>query len=186
MSLILVVWVIVYAVNHRGITSMKWAIYLTFPMTVALLIVICLIGITRGNGVSAGVLEYIMGKPDQTTTVWDELRKTAIWIDAANQVHFSLGVSMWTIYGSYNKLEKPIIGDALRIAIFDTCYAFVAGIGVFSMIGYIRESNFSLSEENGLELSFVYLPSTIATSMSSPRFWCGFIFLCMFLTALDT
>ena len=92
--------------------------------------------------------------------MWQELSSADTWTDAAIQTFFSLEVSIWTTYGSYCKLEKPIVGNVVKIIAFDTCYALLAGIPMFCFIGYLDENNFP-RHGGGLELLFVSMPSAI-------------------------
>lgn len=62
-----------------------------------------------------------------------------MWADAAGQIFFSIGVCMgiMTSYGSYNKVDKPIIMDNMIIAISNSMFSFVAGFAVWSIVGYL-------------------------------------------------
>ena len=67
--------------------------------------------------------------------MWEELSTSLIWTDAATQAIYSIGISMWTTYGSYNSVAKPVVGDALIIVSYDTLYSFFAGIAMFAVVG---------------------------------------------------
>jgi SNF family Na+-dependent transporter len=65
--------------------------------------------------------------------------QAGVWADAAGQIFFSIGVCMgiMTSYGSYNKVDKPIIMDNMIIAISNSMFSFVAGFAVWSIVGYL-------------------------------------------------
>ena len=113
-----------------------------------------------GDGPARGVQSYLFGKPDHPKSLWQELGSTDTWTDAAVQAFFSLDVAVWTTYGSYRKLDAPIVENVVKFIAFDTCYALLAGIPMFCFIGYLDEINFP-RHGGGLELLFVSMPSVI-------------------------
>ena len=67
--------VILYGVHYRGVDSMRWPLYITFPWTILLVLVLLVSGIMiGGDGASEGVREYILGKSDYDKSVWESLQ----------------------------------------------------------------------------------------------------------------
>ena len=66
-----------------------------------------------------------------------------IWTEACAQIFFSIGVCMgvMTSYASYNPVDKPIIGDAFKVAFGNSLFSFFAGFAVFSVAGYLKFLN---------------------------------------------
>ena len=93
---------------------------------------------------------------------------------------------MWTTYGSYNSIRQPILGDALRIVAYDTFYSFFAGIAMFCIVGYLQEQGFDVNSDKGIEMAYVAIPSAIAMTTKSPRFWSCCLFGTWFIFGLDT
>ena len=90
-----------------------------------------------------------------------------------------------TSYGSYNELKKPIVGDAIRIAVTDTSFSFLAGLATFSVIGHLRGFNSPVSENKGDGLGFIAFPAVMET-LDNPRFWTFFLFLLLFVLGFDS
>ena len=47
-------------------------------------------------------------------------------------------MGVMTSYASYNPVDKPIIGDALKVAFGNSAFSFFAGFAVFSVAGYLK------------------------------------------------
>ena len=47
-------------------------------------------------------------------------------------------MGVMTSYASYNPVDKPIIGDALKVALGNSAFSFFAGFAVFSVAGYLK------------------------------------------------
>ena len=95
-------------------------------------------------------------------------------------------MSVWTTYGSYKNLEAPSVEDAVKIVAFDTLYSFLAGIAIFSVVGYLRASDFPLDSPTGMEMNFVLIPSAIAMTADNAKFWCAGFYFCLFFISLDS
>lgn len=69
----------------------------------------------------------------------EKLADSAMWAEACAQIFFSIGVCMgiMTSYASYNDVKQPIIENALRVSIGNSCFSFFAGFAVFSTVGYL-------------------------------------------------
>ena len=93
---------------------------------------------------------------------------------------------MWTTYGSYNSIRKPVVGDAVKIAAYDTFCSFVGGIAIFAVVGYLKQIEFPMDESNGMEMAYIALPNAIAMTTRSPRFWIFCLFATWFIFGLDT
>lgn len=47
-------------------------------------------------------------------------------------------MGVMTSYASYNPVDKPIIGDACKVAFGNSAFSFFAGFAVFSVAGYLK------------------------------------------------
>ena len=86
---------------------------------------------------------YLLGDgfPGSENLTWrDKLINPTIWTEACAQIFFSIGVCMgvMTSYASYNPVDKPIIGDAFKVAFGNSLFSFFAGFAVFSVAGYLK------------------------------------------------
>ena len=181
----MVSWVFVYTFSWNGIRSLEWLTW-TYPLSIVFMFAFTLYGVTIGDRVSAGVSEYLWGKPGKKFNFWAELSHSSIWIDAATQAMYSQGVTMWTSLGSYNSPGKPVVGDALKISFYDTFYSFFAGIAIFSIYGYLTKIDFFFQNAKGLDLVFIGIPGSLIESTEYPRVWSCLFFGCFFLMLLDT
>ena len=85
---------------------------------------------------------YLLGEgfSDTPYTWQDKILNRTVWTEACAQIFFSIGVCMgvMTSYASYNPVDKPIIGDALKVAFGNSAFSFFAGFAVFSVAGYLK------------------------------------------------
>ena len=78
-----VCWILVFIGNRRGVYSFQYISYLIFPMTIACMFILVLWSVTL-EGSTEGYKEYLLGKPDSETNMWEALQNPEIWLDAAN------------------------------------------------------------------------------------------------------
>jgi SNF family Na+-dependent transporter len=111
-----------------------------------------------------------------------------MWNLATSQIFFSIGVCMgiMTSYGSYNKVNKPIIMDSFIIAMTNSFISFVSGFAVFTVIGYLDHIKNPVSENvSSFGLAFIAYP-TAATLMKGGNFWNLLLFLTLFTLGIDS
>jgi len=48
-------------------------------------------------------------------------------------------MGIFTSFGSYNPIRKPIIMDNLIICFSNSGFSFIAGFGVWAIIGYLNQ-----------------------------------------------
>ena len=71
-----VTWVCLYFTNRKSVYSLQVVAYFTIPLTALFLFLLLLVGVTLGDGVSAGVSEYLNGTVEggaDLRTIWTEL-----------------------------------------------------------------------------------------------------------------
>ena len=138
------------------------------------------------EGAGRGIDIYLTG--EDGTDIGEVLSKSDIWTDAIGQIFFSLSVcnAIMTSYGSYNPRDKPVIMDNFIITISNSFISFICGFTVFSIIGYLRETNNPVSSEvASFGLAYIALP-TAASEMPLPNFWNLMLFLMFFLLGVDS
>lgn len=69
---------------------------------------------------------------------WERLLDPLVWLDAATQIFFSLGLAFGTMvaYASYNSIHENTLRDAITISIANCMTSLFAGIVVFSILGF--------------------------------------------------
>ena len=95
-------------------------------------------------------------------------------------------MGIFTSFGSYNPIRKPIIMDNLIIALSNSCFSFVAGFGVWAIIGYLNKiNNMAGSSIKSMGLVFIAYPTAIDT-MTASNFWIILLALTLFTLGIDS
>ena len=91
-----------------------------------------------------------------------------------------------TSYSSFNPVNKPIIGDGLKIAFTNALISFIAGFACFSTVGYLIGMNSPVSDKvSSIGLAFVAYPAAIET-MPWPNFWAIILGITLFTLGIDS
>ena len=56
-------WIILFLAHYKSVESMKRVFYLTFPISVMLVIMFTVYALQIGPGTHVGIQEYLNGKP---------------------------------------------------------------------------------------------------------------------------
>lgn len=95
-------------------------------------------------------------------------------------------MGVMTSYSSYNPVDKPIIGDAFRVALGNSGFSFFAGFAVFSVVGFLIENATDVaSETSSIGLAFIAYPAAIET-LPAANFWTLMLALTLFTLGLDS
>ena len=98
------------------------------------------------------------------------------------------GISVLTTYASYSKYNNNCYIDAISASIANVIASFLAGIVVFSSLGYLSlQVNKSIDEvvNSDLGLSFVAYPELLST-LKYPAFYSIIFFLMIINLGLDS
>ncbi|MBR7159878.1 MAG: sodium-dependent transporter [Clostridia bacterium] len=150
------------------------------PMLFVIIIFIAIYCLCLGEGVSDGLAFYLM--PDFNKLGLDGV------IAAMGQAFYSmsLGMGIMVSYGSYTGKEIKLGQSAMMIAIFDTCVALIAGLGIFSAIGALSPEILANNTiKAGPTLMFVILPQVFA-DMGVFGYVISFLFFAMVAIAAVT
>ena len=110
------------------------------------------------------------------TPNWSALTDSKVWIEAFAQIFFSLsvGFGIMLTYASYLKKKSNVTGTALVAGFANSSFEILAGIGVFSALGFMAHTQgVAVSELQGLRgpiLSFVTFPKIISMMPGGPLF----------------
>jgi solute carrier family 6 (neurotransmitter transporter, taurine) member 6 len=113
-----------------------------------------------------------------------------VWAYAAIQNFNSIGVAFGGLISmsSFNKQNKPILGNVLTIALVDAITSLICGSTVFSVLGYIAKSQSKEIDDiisQGPGLVFMVLPEAIRNMNFSPV-WAVLFFLMIFMLGIDS
>lgn len=175
-------WLIVKKGISGGIEKMS---NIATPMLMILMIIF-MINAVRLNGATIG-LEALF-KPD-----FSKIMDPGIWVSAYAQVFFSttLAVGVMIAYGSYLHKKADVNNSALITVLGNSSFDLIAGILVFSTLGYLVKSmgvEFT-SFGTGAGVAFIAFPIAISTMSSSAviQGLLGFLFFfCLFVAGLTS
>lgn len=185
----LAVWVIVYFIMWKGVNSSSYVVWVTVPLPVFFIFIMIMNGLTLENA-DAGIRMYLKGYDAQGNPpdLGEKLKNGKMWAQACGQIFFSLGICMgsMTSYSSFNPVEKPIIGDGIKIALINSFISFMAGFAVFSVVGYLIGINSPVAEKTAsIGLAFVAYPAAIET-MPAPNLWAFILAVTLFTLGIDS
>jgi SNF family Na+-dependent transporter len=173
----------------KGVNSSSYVVWVTVPLPIFFIFVMIMNNLTLENA-DAGIRMYLKGydaggnPPD----IGEKISNGKMWAQACGQIFFSLGICMGTMtsYSSFNDVNKPIIGDAFKIAFTNSGISFMAGFAVFSVVGYLIGINSPVSDKTAsIGLAFIAYPAAIET-MPAPNFWAFILAVTLFTLGIDS
>lgn len=179
-----IVWFLNWIIVYNGVQGgLERASKILMPLLFAMMIILMIRGITL-EGAAAG-LERLL-HPD-----FSKILNGQVWIDAYGQAFFSLSLAMgvMTAYGSYLPKKSDIVNNAFIAAFADTGFAFISGIAVFSILGYMSTVQGVPFEEvvtQSMGLAFVAFPKGIAMMPFAPWLFGLLFFGCLFFGGLTS
>lgn len=98
-------------------------------------------------------------------------------------------MGVMTVYGSYNPISQPVVGNAVAIASTDTITSFMSGFAVWALIGAIERANdiprLETNELSSHALTFVTLPDAM-NLVSSSNWWSFCLYFILLLFGIDS
>ncbi len=179
---LLLAWTLIGSSLIQGVKSSGKVVYFTATFPFVVLVILLFKSVTL-NGAGNG-LSYLLSPKVK------ELWKPKVWITAATQVFYSLSIGYGGLHtlASYNQFNNNCLYDAVIISLSDTCVSILAGVVIFSMIGFIGYKTGKDVPDvvaDGPGLTFVSMPDAVS-QMPYPHFW-SFVFFSMFCAlGLDT
>jgi len=193
-----IAWILVYFCVYRGVQSSGKVVYVTATLPYVILAIFFVRAITLQNAI-AGVAFYLM--PDISKLYTGE-----VWMRAANQIFYSLGVGFGSIvaFASYAPAnasgeKSNFVRDATVVSFINCGTSFFAGFVVFPVLGYLA---YELSGVNpcfqsddlrdlssvglsGSGLAFVAFPIAIS-HMPGSFVWALLFFVMIFCLGIDS
>ncbi|MCK1796272.1 sodium-dependent transporter [Streptomyces sp. XM4193] len=169
---LLVVWVITLVILALGVRrGIEMANKIFMPMLVVFFLILVVRALTL-DGAVEGLNAFFT--PD-----WDALTDGDVWVAAYGQIFFSLsvGFGIMITYASYLRSRSDLSGSAMVAGLSNCSFELLAGIGVFSTLGFMAQASGLRIEElvsDGVGLAFVAFP-TIISQMPAGAFF-GFLF----------
>lgn len=166
----------------KGTKSTGKAVWVTATLPFFMLGVLLVRGMTL-PGAETGLLFYL--SPD-----FSRLADLGVWVDAAAQIFFSLGPGFGTLIAlsSYNKFHNNCFRDAVLTSSINCFTSFLAGLVVFSVLGYMAHVQNTTVEKVAAEgPGLVFLVYAEALSMlDGSVFWAIVFFILLIALGLDS
>lgn len=175
---LLATWACIFLIIVKGARSVGKVVLITVPLPWLCLLILAVRGATL-PGALEGLKYYLT--PD-----FGALRNPGVWMAAYSQVFFSfsIGFGVMIAYASYLPKRSDISNNAFITGVADSLTAFIAGLAVFSTLGYLAYSTGVGVQDvakGGPGLAFCTYPTTIMLLPFGASVF-GIIFFIMLLT----
>lgn len=173
-----ITWIWMYFSIFKGVKSVEKMVWITVTLPWILLLVFVVRGVTL-PGAMEGLAYYL-------TPNFSLLLDPGVWIAAYGQVFYSMSVAM-AIVIAYSRLlgeRSDVVKNGAIIGFADCITSFVAGLAVFSALGYLAHvQGVAVTEvvKGGIELAFVTYPAIIGALPVLPELF-GVLFFVMLVT----
>ncbi|NXQ27596.1 SC6A7 protein, partial [Alaudala cheleensis] len=130
---LLLSWTIVYLCILKGVKSSGKVVYFTATFPYLILVMLLIRGVTL-EGAWKGIQFYL-------TPQFDHLLSSKVWIEAALQIFYSLGVGFGGLltFASYNTFHQNIYRDTFIVTLGNAITSILAGFAIFSVLGYMSQ-----------------------------------------------
>ncbi|XP_032134727.1 sodium-dependent dopamine transporter [Sapajus apella] len=179
--LVLVI-VLLYFSLWKGVKTSGKVVWITATMPYVVLAALLLRGVTLPGAID-GIRAYL-------SVDFYRLCEASVWIDAATQVCFSLGVGFGVLiaFSSYNKFTNNCYRDAIVTTSINSLTSFSSGFVVFSFLGYMAQKHsvpIADVAKDGPGLIFIIYPEAIATLPLSSA-WAVVFFIMLLTLGIDS
>ncbi|XP_054851861.1 sodium-dependent serotonin transporter-like [Eublepharis macularius] len=177
------IFTIVYFSLWKGVKTSGKVVWVTATLPYVVLLILLIRGTTL-PGAWRGIVFYL--QPN-----WEKLRSTAVWVDAAAQIFFSLGPGFGVLLAlaSYNPFNNNCYRDALATSVINCLTSFLSGFVIFTVLGYMAEMRGveveDVAKDKGPSLLFITYPEAISNMVGS-TFFAILFFLMMITLGLDS
>ncbi|XP_007254595.2 sodium-dependent dopamine transporter [Astyanax mexicanus] len=177
-----VVIVVLYFSLWKGVKTSGKVVWITATMPYVVLTVLLLRGVTLPGAID-GIKAYL-------SVDFLRLCDAQVWIEAATQICFSLGVGFGVLiaFSSYNKFSNNCYRDAIITSSINSLTSFFSGFVIFSFLGYMSQKhNVALDKvaTDGPGLVFIIYPEAIATLPGS-SVWAVIFFIMLLTLGIDS
>lgn len=167
------VWVVVMLILYGGVRrGVELANKIFMPLLVVLFSVL-VIQALRLPGAVNGLNAFFT--PD-----WQAMMNYKVWLAAFGHIFFSLsvGFGIMLTYASYLNRKTNLTGSGLVVALANSSFEILAGIGVFAALGFMAFSSGVEVKDvvsGGIGLAFIAFPKIISSMGASGDLF-GFLF----------
>jgi len=177
-----IAWVCVYLIIAKGLHSSGKIIWFTALFPYFVMFILLFRALTL-EGAIDGLAYYVH-------VDWSKLLEGTTWIDGATQIFFAYSVGMGALpaLGSYNKFHHDCFKDAIITCIVNTLTCLLAGVLVFSILGYmahIQETTIHDVVNSGPGLVFLTYPDLVL-SLPGSVLWATIFFVMLLVLGVDS
>lgn len=170
---LVIVWTVVMFILYGGV---KKGVELSNKIFMPLLVIlfsILVVQALRLPGAVDGLNAFF-------TPNWEAMANYKVWLAAFGHIFFSLsvGFGIMLTYSSYLKRKTNLTGSGLVVALANSSFEILAGIGIFAALGFMAYSVGSSVDEvvsGGIGLAFIAFPKIIS-SLGAGGDLFGFLF----------
>lgn len=170
---LVIVWTVVMFILYGGV---KKGVELSNKIFIPLLLIlfsILVVQALRLPGAVDGLNAFF-------TPNWEAMANYKVWLAAFGHIFFSLsvGFGIMLTYSSYLKPKTNLTGSGLVVALANSSFEILAGIGIFAALGFMAYSAGSSVDEvvsGGIGLAFIAFPKIIS-SLGAGGDLFGFLF----------
>ena len=178
------VWFMNWGIVFFGIEKGLERANKIFVPLLFLLTAILVIWSLRLEGAKEGLSLYL--RPD-----FSKLKDIKVWMDAFSQIFFTLSLAFGIMiaYASYLPERSSIFKDSVTISLTNNLFSVFAGLGVFSVLGYMAHATGKPVGEvvsQSIGLAFVTYPKAISLLPFLSRLFGLFFFGSLVLAGLSS
>ncbi|MHA6513595.1 sodium-dependent transporter [Tessaracoccus sp. Z1128] len=161
-----VVWILTIGVIALGVKrGIARANVIMIPLLLVMFLVLVIQAVTL-PGAMDGLNAFF-------TPNWEALLEPGVWAAAYGQIFFSLsvGFGIMITYSSYLRRRTNLAGSGLVVAFANSGFELLAGIGVFSALGFLMQATGQPMEDvaaGGIGLAFIAFPSIVSSTGIGP------------------
>lgn len=181
---LVIVWVVATVVLSRGLRKgLQVANKITLPTLVVLFAALVGYSLTLDGAVD-GLNAFF-------TPSWSALGDPTVWIAAYGHIFFSFSIAFGIMltYASYVRRKTDLAGSGLVVAFSNCSFELLAGIGVFSTLGFLAVQRSTTIDQiegiDGVGLAFVTYP-TLLSQMPAGEFMAVLFFVCLALAGFTS
>lgn len=176
------IWIAIFLCVSKGIKVMGKVSVILMPICPILLLVLLFRGLAL-EGASTGILYYI-------TPQFEMLLRPGVWMDAAGQIFFSIGLAGGVIpaLASYASNEQDLVIDTFVITCSNSFVELSAGFIVFSYLGNLAKTLGVPVHDvaaSGPALAFIVFPEALA-KMPGSNVFCVLFFVTLLLLGITS
>ncbi|MDY6904808.1 MAG: sodium-dependent transporter [Thermodesulfobacteriota bacterium] len=180
---LLITWAVIWAIIKSGLSNIGKILLFTVPFPVILVIILLVRGVTL-EGSAVGLNYYLAPE-------WHLLKTPQVWLAAYGQIFFSLSLGFGTMiaYASFMPKDTELPNSAAITSFANCCFSFLAGLAVFSILGYFAvTTNVPMEEvtKNGPGLAFIVYPVALAKLPIWVSFFGYLFFIVLLLLGVDS